>query len=241
MTPADHVEAVERELAALHDAVAANEMTAAVPTCDGWAVLDLATHVSQFCGFWAHVLCEGTGRGKADLAEPAGPDAVADWLKAAGDHLVGELRATPPQTPVWTWYEPDQTAAFVARRAAHELAVHRYDAQSARGSAEPIDAPLAADGIDELVGPLLLTRPRTGLATGQTIHVHGTDVDGAEWLLTLLPDAIDVLESHAKGDLALRGAVSDLELLLYGRPPLGEVERLGDPAALDAWYREFRF
>ena len=241
MKPSGHVDAVEHELAALHEAVAGGDMTAAVPTCEGWTVVDLATHVGQFCGFWAHVLCEGTGRPKADVAEPADPAARAAWLKDAGDHILAELRATPPETPVWTWYEPDRTAGFVARRSAHELAVHRYDAQSARRRCEPIEAALAADGLDELLGPLLTTRPRSGKASGQTIHLHGTDVEEAEWLLTLLPDRIDVEKQHAKGDLALRGAVSDLELLLFERPPLGEVERLGDPAALAAWYREFRF
>jgi hypothetical protein len=35
--------------------------------------------------------------------------------------------------------------------------------------------------------------------------------------------------------------VSDLELLLYRRPTLGEVERFGDAGVLDAWYREFSF
>jgi hypothetical protein len=55
------------------------------------------------------------------------------------------------------------------------------------------------------------------------------------------PDGLDVRREHAKGDLALKGAVSDLELLLYDRPPLGEVERFGDESVLDAWYRVFKF
>ena len=45
----------------------------------------------------------------------------------------------------------------------------------------------------------------------------------------------------AQGTLALRGAVSDLELLLYDRPPIGPVERFGQEAVLDAWYRAFHF
>ena len=46
---------------------------------------------------------------------------------------------------------------------------------------------------------------------------------------------------HAKADLALRGAVSDLELVLYQRPTLGDVERLGDESVLAAWQRVFTF
>jgi len=75
------------------------------------------------------------------------------------------------------------------------------------------------------------------------LHLHGTDGGGRgdEWLIRMEPDGLRVTPEHAKGDLALRGAVSDLELLLYGRPPLAEVDRLGDATVLDAWYQVFTF
>ena len=243
VTPSlDHIAAAERELDALCGAVAAGPVTAPVLTCPDWTVADLAIHVGQFCGFWAHVLCEGAGRPKPPVPDAPTGDAIGPWFADVSPMLIAELRATPPDTDVWTWYPPDRTARFVARRAAHELAIHRYDAQSARGTCEPIEAFLATDGIDELFGTLVIARERSGAATGQTLHVHGTD-DGvpAEWLVTLTSDAIDVRREHGKGDLALRGATSDLELLLYDRPTLGPVERLGDPSVLDAWYREFTF
>lgn len=248
-----HVEAVVRELATLDAVLAGAPLSKPVPTCPGWTLADLTQHVGEFCGFWAHVLCEGTGRPKAPVAAPPPGDQHRAWLGEIGGFLMRELRATPADTAVWTWYEPDQTAAFVARRCANELAVHRYDAQSATGTCQPIDRDLAQDGIDELVDRLVRTRQRSGEATGQTIHLHGTDQgDGAqgagddhgppaEWLLTLQPEGIEVARAHAKGDLALRGAVSDLELLLFGRPTLDPVQRLGDESVLDAWYREFRF
>jgi uncharacterized protein (TIGR03083 family) len=245
-----HTEAVVRELATLDAVLASAPLSRPVPTCPGWTLADLTQHVGEFCGFWAHVLCEGTGRKKAPVAAPTA-DQHRAWLGEVGGFLMRELRATPADTAVWTWFEPDQTAAFVARRAANELAVHRYDAQSATGTCQPIDRPLAQDGIDELVDRLVTVRPRTGTAKGQTIHLHGTDQRGgargdgqappAEWLLTLRPERIEVSRAHAKGDLALRGAVSDLELLLFGRPTLHPVERLGDQSVLDAWYHEFRF
>ena len=59
--------------------------------------------------------------------------------------------------------------------------------------------------------------------------------------IPLRPDGLDIRREHAKGDLALRGAVSDIELALYDRPPIGEVERFGDESVLDAWYRVFKF
>jgi hypothetical protein len=126
----------------------------------------------------------------------------------------------------------------VARRAAHELAVHRVDAQLARGAHTAIEPALAADGIDEVFALVQVRGDTAG--EGQTLHLHGTD-RGDEWLLTLSPSGLEVERAHGKGDLALRGAVSDLELVLYQRPPLGPVEHLGDDEVLAAWYRAFTF
>ena len=54
-------------------------------------------------------------------------------------------------------------------------------------------------------------------------------------------DFFQMTHEHAKGDLALRASLSDLALLIYGRPTLGPVGRFGDEAVLEAWYREFVF
>jgi uncharacterized protein (TIGR03083 family) len=233
-----HIDAVDRESAALADALAAGPRDARVPSCPDWSVAELAEHVGRFTGFWTHVLCEGTGRPKPPAPDPPAEGDLGDWYRELRDHLVEELRATPPETEVWTWKPDDQTPAFVARRAAHELAVHRVDAQLARGPHAPIEPALASDGIDEI---LMLARvaDRTE-GDGQTLHLHGTDRDD-EWLLTLAPSGLEVERAHGKADLALRGAVSDLELLLYHRPPVGTVEHLGDDAALAAWHGAFAF
>jgi uncharacterized protein (TIGR03083 family) len=241
-----HVEAVVRELAALDAALAGGSLGAPVPTCPDWTLANLTQHVGEFCGFWTHVLCDGNGRDKTPLPPPPEGDGRRVWLGRIGQRLVNELLATPPDTAVWTWYPSDRTAAFVARRCANELAVHRYDAQSATGICQPIDRALAADGIDEALDRLPSTRQRSGKATGETMHVHATDDDipgdvPSEWLVTLHPDRIEVARTHAKGDLALRGALSDLELLLYQRPTLSPVERLGDESVLTTWYHEFTF
>jgi uncharacterized protein (TIGR03083 family) len=233
-------DAVEREIGALVRSVEAGPLAGPVPTCPGWSVRDLALHVGQFCGFWTHVLCEGTGRGKTPYPEEPEGDGMVEWLWTLGAHLVLELQATPSDTEVWTWYDADRSAKFVARRCANELAVHRYDAQSARGTCSSIATDLAADGIDEMLSVLTTARPRSGRTTGQTLHLHATDCD-AEWLVTLHRDRIDFSRRHAKADFALRGAVSDLELALYDRPPIGELERFGDESVLEAWRGEFTF
>jgi uncharacterized protein (TIGR03083 family) len=235
---AAHIDAVARESATLADVLAAGPRGAQVPSCPEWSVTELAQHVGRFTGFWAHVLCEGTGRPKPPAPDPPPEGDLGSWYRALADALVEELRATPPDTEVWTWKPDDQTPAFVARRAAHELAVHRVDAQLARGSHTPIDPPLAADGIDEVC--MLVQAQGEAAGDGRTLHLHGTD-HGDEWLLALTPAGLEVERTHEKGDLALRGAVSDLELVLYNRPPVGAVEHLGDDDVLAAWYRAFTF
>lgn len=59
-----------------------------------------------------------------------------------------------------------------------------------------------------------------GAGEGETLHLHAFD-PAAEWTLTLTPEGLAVERGHTKADLALRGAASDLELLLYDRPPPG--------------------
>jgi uncharacterized protein (TIGR03083 family) len=236
----EHVDAGERSSLALTAALRAGPLDLRVPTCPDWTLVDLGTHVGQFAGFWAHVLCEGTGRAKTPYEEAPSPDGLADWHEEVSRHLFDQLRATPPDTSVWTWMPSDQSAAFVARRVAHELALHRFDAQLARGQAEHIAADLAADGIEEVFTMIAARGTPDELSHGETLHLHGLD-RGDEWLVTLGPDRLRVERRHAKGDLALRGAVADLELTLYQRPALGPVERLGDEDVLAAWYRAFTF
>ncbi len=243
-----HVAAVRRETALLEAALRAGPLDAPVPTCPGWAVTDLADHIGGFTGFWTHVLCDGTGRPKTPAPDmPAGtettPATVADWFAGLAAHLLAELEATAPDTTIWTWVAEDDTAGFAARRAAHELAIHRVDAQLARGAAAPIDAALAADGIDEVL-LMIGNRNASPGGTGQTLHLHGTDdpaVEPHEWLITIGASEVTVTHEHGKGDAAVRGAVSDLELLLYQRPPLGELTTFGDPDVVAAMHRAFTF
>jgi uncharacterized protein (TIGR03083 family) len=241
MEHAARVDAVEREMGAFVEALAAGPLDAPVPTCPDFTVNDLAVHVGMFTGFWTHVLCEGTGRPKPPFADD-GPDGRVEWMRELAANLVVELHATPPETEVWTWFPPDQTAGFVARRIANEIAIHRVDAQIARGNQAPVDAELAADGIEEIF--VLLQHPQRDdlfSPTHHTLHLHGTDFEPSEWFVDFGPDGLTMTREHAKGELALKGPVSDLAMVLYQRPALGEVQRFGDDAALAAFHHVFTF
>lgn len=150
--------------------------------------------------------------------------------------LADALAAAGRDSPVWSW-TADATSGFWARRQAHETSTHRYDAQLTAGRPEALAGALAADGIDELfaVIPYWTKDPRPR-GDGETVHVHCTDRDG-EWLVRLLPDGIEVTREHAKGDVAVRGAASDLFLFLYGRVGTDTLDVFGD-AELLARFRE---
>jgi uncharacterized protein (TIGR03083 family) len=239
---AEHVDAVEAAGDAFAQALRGANTDARVPSCPEWSLLDLTRHVWNLTGFWTHVLCDGTGRPKTPFDEmPDGDgDQLAGGYAALSGHLVAELRATSPDTPVYTWASGHEHAGFVARRMAHEIAIHRYDAQLAVGRPQPIAADVAADGIDEMFFIVDVFGPPAGCGDGQTVHLHGTD-RGDEWMIAMTPEGLQVDRAHGKADMALRGAVSDLELALYDRPTVGPTERFGDEAALQAWYRAFTF
>ena len=72
------------------------------------------------------------------------------------------------------------------------------------------------------------------MGTGETIHLHCTDGEG-EWLVRLAPGGVNVVNEHAKGDVAARGAASDLLLMMWGRVPVTQVEVFGDASLLERW------
>jgi hypothetical protein len=143
---------------------------------------------------------------------------------------------------VWT-FGPDATVRFWFRRQAHEVTVHRVDAERAAGRAgAPIDAALAADGVDEWLGFASTFGKEALRGEGETVHLHCTDTaDDAlgEWLLTLRPDGPGIERVHAKGDVAARGTASDLDLFVAGRVGVDALEVFGDAALLDRVVRGF--
>ena len=88
---------------------------------------------------------------------------------------------------------------------AHELAVHRYDAELAHGTPGPFDPDMAVDGIDEfydVLVPFSARRWERPLPAG-SLHLHRTDGPG-EWLVRAVDGAVVATHEHAKGDVAVR-------------------------------------
>lgn len=243
MTYEELVDTVEREAGALADALGAGAADARVATCPDWDVHALAKHIGEFTGFWTHVVCEATGRPKTPFEPqpPGEPTAMAAWYRDLARHLVTQLRATTAEQPSWTWVPNEQHVGFIARRCANEIAVHRFDAESARGTPAPLTPDSAAECVAEIptFGPGWDDYSPQG--SGARLHLCATDSDH-EFLLTLAPGGLELTHQHVEdADLALRGTMSDLLLVVYDRAPLGPVERIGAETTLDSWYKEFHF
>jgi uncharacterized protein (TIGR03083 family) len=144
------------------------------------------------------------------------------------------LSESDPTMPVWTW-APQQDIAFVLRRMAHETAVHRVDAERARGHEHRLDPILAADGVDEFLAFFLpIVSPDTPPLRG-SVHLHCTDEvvpEGhGEWTVGPGSDgACVVSREHTKADTALRGEAHDLLMALWRRVPVDAVTVFGDRA-----------
>jgi predicted lipid carrier protein YhbT len=125
---------------------------------------------------------------------------------------------------------------------AHEIVIHRADAESAAGVASVVEPPeLAADGIDEFLHFLPARSKDESFKTpGGSYHFHTTDVEG-EWLVNFHAQGVSVRREHAKADVAVRGPASALELFIYNRGGRDGLEIFGDEDRVAAWSEKIRF
>ena len=209
-----------------------------VPTCPGWDVGRLLLHVGRVYRFAAEVLeTRATAAPERPERPPEGTDPVEYALDGV-EEIVTALGEVDPATPVWNWSVQPDVAAFWARRMAHESLIHRIDAKLAHDVANVIDADLAVDGLDELLGtlaPRVFGRGVPGLAG--TMHLEASDSD-ARWTAKLTPEAITVTRGPGGGrggDVTLRGKASDLLLVLYNRADVDTVDLTGDDGLLTRW------
>jgi uncharacterized protein (TIGR03083 family) len=248
MEPSDFLAHIRGDSAALA-AAARRSSSAPIPSCPEWDMTGLLAHVGAV-HHWVHqiVSTRSTEYVKRQSETPEDPEATLEWFEAGAAQLLATLHAADPHEPVWNWYDRGPAPAeFWFRRMAHETAVHRWDGEAGAGSPSPIAADLAIDGIDEFlmfVGRWLARQPVEGLVG--SLHLHATDVDGGgrggEWSLDLSPDGVEVRREHRKGDAALRGPVSDLQLWMLNRVPAGSpsLQVFGNRALVDAW-RQLQF
>lgn len=215
--------------------VAAGEtagLDARVPSCPDWSMSDLLGHVGRIQRWQADIVARRVQDAEFSFADPpSDPAVLVSWVRDATDLMLEVFAAAPPDASLWTFLGPG-TPEFWIRRQAHEVSLHRVDADLAAGVAPQLDGDLAADGIDEFLDVVVQFRVRDHMTgTGETVHLHRADGDG-EWLVRLTPAGPEVERTHAKGDVAARGSASDLLLALRGRIEPSALEVFGDEAVL---------
>ena len=182
MTPSEWVDYYEASAPRIVDLTSAN-MDEPVPSCPGWAGRDLLRHVGRAPTIWNIIMDTPPGGGFPKLdwdqlsaAMPVDDQALAAWARVETSRYAGSLRQCDPDR--WAWsIGPNTTAWMWMRRAAAEMAVHLWDAESIAGPLSEVPSGLAADGLDELTEtlPIFLARstspapaPVTAVATDLT-------------------------------------------------------------------------
>lgn len=157
---------------------------APIQHCPGWTVEDLVRHHGDILQWARRIVETGESDEEDEDSGPSELDEVIEWYERAASEFVGVASATDPSRVCWTFGFPPAQAWFWTRRQALEAAVHRWDAQLAAGSVDPIPAPVCRAGIAEvaeLFFPRQLSLDRTPPLSAP-VGVHATDVNGA-WIL----------------------------------------------------------
>lgn len=251
----EHYAELEASTAALASLVDGTDPDLPVPTCPGWTLRQLATHVGRAHRWSAEMVRTRSAEFIEFRSVPGGklpddPSARGQWLTTGARALIDAVTDAGDER-VWALGEL-RPAAFWARRMAHETLVHDADAHLAAGQHVALAAEFAADAIDEwltiMSGPLFgRPDPRAkALPAGATLHVHATDpgLDGAgEWLVAHAGDDIQVRSGHARADVALAGPAGDLLLVLLRRVPATSeaIAVHGDRDVLDRWLANTSF
>lgn len=234
------------ETRALGDLIRAADPATPVPTCPGWTLEKLLTHVGRGHRWAAQIVDQRLAtpldqRDVPDGKPPEDPDGALDWLNASGPLLIEAVDRHGSDSRVWTFNGP-RPAGWWIRRRLHEATVHRADAALAAGVAFDIAPELAADAVSEWVELVIASSKNqpAPVERGHAVHLHATD-DGlgptGEWTIVHDEEGVWWSHNHGKGSVALRGPMKQLMLAITRRATAADagIEVLGDTSDWDLW------
>ncbi|MEV4437878.1 maleylpyruvate isomerase family mycothiol-dependent enzyme [Streptomyces sp. NPDC049577] len=233
-----------------------------VPSCPGWSVTDLVAHlggVHRYVGHivrgrlqeppdpadrsFLHLPAERPGRPVSfDNSPHRGPvpGGLVGWFADGAAALESLLAGAEPGEPVWTW-APQRDVAFWRRIQAVEAAVHRWDAEDALGTAQPVDAEFAADAVShtfEVMAPARRAWRQAPPGKGERFRFRRTD--GREtWVVRFEGDDVRLGEEgvdDGDADVELAGTASDLMLFLWQRLPADRLDAVRGERAMAERY-----
>ncbi|MFS4094693.1 maleylpyruvate isomerase family mycothiol-dependent enzyme [Streptomyces sp. AF1A] len=241
METADFLQTLDREGRLLAAAAEQAGTDAKVPACPAWQVRDLLGHTGAVHRWATAFVAEGCAEPRpiGDPPDLDGGELVA-WYRDSHRRLVDTLSCAPAGLECWTFHPAPSPSplAFWTRRQAHETTVHRYDAETARGgTASPVAADFAADGIDELLrGFHARSRSRVRTREPRVLRVRAVDAGPeAVWTVRLTAEAPPATVRAAPGaaDAELSGPADQLYLALWNRAPVPQVT--GDRSLATLW------
>jgi uncharacterized protein (TIGR03083 family) len=248
LTTAEHLDGLRAAVVGFVRYAERAGLAAPVPTCPGWTVLDLVAHQGMVHR-WAAAIVRGERpdddavarleRGGRDSADPL------SWLRDGALEVTRAVTDAAPGREAFVFLNDAPAEGFWARRQCHETTIHAVDALAAalgrppRGEETWIDADLARDGVDELLGGFL-TRPRSRLRCDEDAVLTVVPDDADEWWQVDLGPRPAVVTRHASTyddpdpDWELTGSSVDLYLRLWNRSTPGEDAGTGDWRRLTA-------
>jgi uncharacterized protein (TIGR03083 family) len=239
MEVTEQIERIRVEGEALAAAAEAGPLDARVPGCPDWDVEMLLRHIGDVHRWAATIVRDRlTERLQRDFEGPSDRDALPAWYRDGCRSLIDALTAASPDDAFWFWGPAPSALAFWARRQANETAVHRCDAESARGPITPLSTADALDAIDEWFG-LAVRRARAPDGGGRILRLIATD-SGATWNL-IIGDRVEVTSDRGRGHCELRGTASDLYLWSMNRQGTDRITVSGDGSLLQVWADNVRF
>lgn len=229
-----------------------------VPTCPDWTVADLTWHLAETQHFWASIVGGNLATPTAVIGLPRPEDGrLVDIAGEQSARLVAELGRKGAGEPCWSWHDQGRSVGWVRRRQAHEVLIHRVDAELAMeaigaGTSTPVDEELATDGIDEMLRVMLDASETPEWARfeadGPSLRIQvpdrswrvrlgrfiGTDSDDTDHDLPAL--VVDD-ETDSAVDATIEGSASEIDLWLWRRGSLDRASVDGDSSAVQQLQR----
>jgi len=252
MDISDYIEFVKSEGESFASAAEQGELTVGIAACPGWDMREMVRHLGLI-HLWA----------AANVANPQ-PDVIQDtdevtefakywptlaawpddadlisWYRNTHINLVRVLEEAPPDVDCATFLLATSPLAMWTRRQASEIAMHRFDAETARGIPPKFEPQFAGDMLDELLTAFVPRVRVRELDNPKTIHIHAEDTNG-HWYVTMGSEQTRTSRQGGAADLTLRATAADLYLLLWNRTPNSGVTMTGDTDLMDLWHGRFR-
>jgi uncharacterized protein (TIGR03083 family) len=224
-----YLTSLERDAQAFRKVLVKGDLGAPVRHCPGWDLRELTVHLGGIHR-WARTAVLERRPGDENADAPADRESLLAWFDEGAGALIETLRSTDPAAECWSFDPNLGTAAFWFRRQAHETMIHRWDAESSQGSAEPIDDELAIDGVDEVVTMFFPRQVRLGRVAAPERSLELAVTGGPRWVV-----AGSAAEPGAPA-ATIHGSAEALLLLVWGRTGLGDARLAvtGDPSAAHA-------